>query len=178
MVLSKVPFRSTCGSDGLPQILFKLMSRQLTKPPVLLFRQLLLIGQLPDIWKIATVTPLFKNGSSSDPGNYRPISVTSLCCKIFESAIKKPLMEYFISNDFISFSQHGFLATRSTCTNLIEVLNVWNQNMDKRSDTLVPYIDFAKAFDSVSIPKLLLKLSHLGIGGKLLSCIHSFLSNR
>jgi len=104
MVLSKLPSRSTCGPDGLPQILFKQMACQLTKPLVFLFRQLLQIGELPDIWKIATVTPMFKKGSSSDPGNYRPISVTSVCCKIFESAIKKPLMEYFLSNDFISVS--------------------------------------------------------------------------
>jgi len=83
-------------------------------------------------------------------------------------------MEYFLSNNFISVSQHGFLPTRSTCTNLIEVLNDWTLNMDERSDTLVAYIDFAKAFDSISITKLLLKLSHLGIGGNLLSCIHFF----
>jgi len=121
---------------------------------------------------------LFKKGSSSDPGNYWPISVTSVCCKIFESANKKSLMEYFLSNDFISVSYHGFLPDRSTCTNLIEVLNDWTLNMDIKSDTLIAYIDFAKAFDSVSIPKLLHKLSHLGIGGNLLSCIHSFLSNR
>jgi len=65
-----LPSKSTSGPDGFPQILFKQMAHQLTKPLVLLFRQLLQIGQLPDIWKIATVTPLFKKGSSPDPSNY------------------------------------------------------------------------------------------------------------
>ena len=50
--------------------------------------------------------------------------------------------------------------------------------MDEKNDTLIAYIDFAKAFDRVSIPKLLYKLNQIGIVGSLFSCIRSFLSNR
>jgi len=129
--------KSTSGPDGLPQIILKQMARQLTKPLVLLFWQLLQMGQLPDIWKIATVTPLFKKGSASDPGNYRPIYVTSVCCKVFKSAIKKPFDGILSFQRFYIFFTTWFSThmSRSTCTNLIELLNnikngctIWHLN--------------------------------------------------
>ena len=73
---------------------------------------------------------------------------------------------------------NGFLAKRSTCTNLLETLSDFTKGLDMRSDTLATYIDFAKTFDSVSIPKLMHVLSHIGICGGLFSCIQSFLTNR
>src|ERR1700721_1497227 len=73
-------------------------------------------GNLPNRWKIANVTPIFKKGSPSEPGNYRPISITSICCKLFESGIKTELMHYLLENSLISTSQHAFLSNRSTCT--------------------------------------------------------------
>lgn len=82
------------------------------------------------------------------------------------------------SHKFLSDEQHGFLSRRSTCTNLLESLDDWTLNLDSKSDTIAAYIDFAKAFDSVSIPKLLYKLSHYGVRGNVLSCMKSFLTNR
>ena len=87
-------------------------------------------------------------------------------------------MCYLDEHKLISVSQHGFLSKHSTCTNLLEALCDWSDNLDSRADTLVAYIDFAKAFDSMSIPKLLHKLAHIGLTGCLLSCIASFLSQR
>jgi hypothetical protein len=62
-------------------------------------------------------------------------------------------MRYLNEYKLLSASQHGFLSKHSTCTNLLEVLCDWTGNLDQRADTMVAYIDFAKAFDSVSIPK-------------------------
>jgi len=112
---------------------------------------------------------MFKKGSSSQSCNYRPISLTSVSCKLFESGLKFHLMIFIDKFNLISNSQHGFVTARSTCTNLLETLNDYTLNLDSRADTLAAYIDFSKAFDSMSIPKLLYKPKHIGIAGNVLS---------
>ena len=135
-------------------------------------------GSVPSDWLTATVVPVFKKGAPSKVENYRPISLTCSCCKSFETVIKNSLLEYFRTNKLISPAQHGFLAKHSTCTNLLEALNDWTDGLNSSRDTLVLYVDFARAFDSVSIPKLIHKLNCIGIHGNLLSCIQALLSNR
>ena len=122
--------------------------------------------------------PVFKKGDRSTASNYRPISLTSTCCKLFEAFVRSPLLVFLHTNGLISASQHGFLAKRSTCSNLLEAFNDWTRALNSYSDSLVVIIDFAKAFHSGSFPKLLCKLSSIGVGGKLLSCIKSILTDR
>ena len=121
---------------------------------------------------------IFKKGSSSNPENYRPISLTCISSKLFEACIKQKLMQFLRANNTLSPNQHGFLARHSACTNLLESLDDWSFNLDDKADTIVAFIDFAKAFDKVSIPKLLFKFKCFGIRGNLLNCIRSFLTNR
>ena len=78
----------------------------------------------------------------------------------------------------LSNDQHGFLSKKSTLTNLLEALNDWTSNIEKKLTTFVLSLDFAKAFDSMSRPKLIYKLEHLGIYGNVLSCIKSFLDDQ
>jgi len=166
------------GPDNLPPILFKNLKQALAQPLSMLFNLIHQFGEVPTLWKTAIVVPIFKKGSPSLASNYRPISLTSSCCKLFETSIKSSLLHFASVKGLISSSQHGFLAKRSTCTNLLEALNVWTEALDSFKDTLVIFIDFAKAFDSVSIPKLICKLVSIGVGGNLLSCIKSMLTGR
>jgi len=76
------------------------------------------IGQIPDAWKKAVVTPVYKKGSSSDPANYRPISQTSVFCKLKEIVIAAELGDYLLSRGVITRHQHGFIAIRSTTTKI------------------------------------------------------------
>jgi len=135
-------------------------------------------GCVPSAWKEAVVVPIFKKGASSKPSNYRPISLTNSGCKIFESVILRNLLIFLEANKILSSAQHGFLKNRSTCTNLLESLNDWSGALNKYQETLVLYVDFLKAFDSVSVPKLLFKLKEIGVCGSLLDCITSLLNNR
>ena len=66
----------------------------------------------------------------------------------------------------------------STCTNMLECLNDWSLSHDKKFLTKILYVDFCKAFDSASIPKLLFKLSKYGVFGELYDCIKSFLTSK
>jgi len=135
-------------------------------------------GEVPYQWKQANVVPIFKKGSSAVPKNYRPISLTCVGSKIFESAIKILIVPFLEGKNLISQHQHGFRSKHSTCLNLLESLNDWTQNLDSKLDTFVAHVDFARAFDSVSIPKLIHKLKWAGIEGQLLACISSLLSGR
>ena len=64
-------------------------------------------------WKLANVTPLFKKGDKSNPGNYRPISLTSVVCKLMESILRDKIVEFLEKNNIIRDSQHGFRNRRS-----------------------------------------------------------------
>src|SRR5207245_1993760 len=78
----------------------------------------------------------------------------------------------------ISTSQHGFLSKHSTVTNLMEAVNDWTHSIECNKTVKILYTDFSKAFDLVSVPKLVIKLKSYGIAGNLLSCLKSFLSLR
>ena len=136
------------------------------------------IGKLPTNWKSAIVTPFYKRGVSSDPNNYRPISKTSIFCKLMERVIVHDLNKYLVSSNLLNPNQHGFRQRKSTVTNLLETISYWISGVDNKLPTTAVLFDFRKAFDLVSHKKLLLKLSAYGIGGNLLQLIEDFLSNR
>ena len=85
-----------------------------------LFNKSLLSGVLPDDWKCARVTPLFKQGEASDLNNYRPISVISVIAKVFERIVYDQLYNFLSDEDIISTHQSGFRSLHSTVTALLE----------------------------------------------------------
>ena len=133
---------------------------------------------IPEIWKLATVVPVFKKGSPGDPCNYRPISLTCIACKLMECGIKDALLFFLREHNIINASQHGFMARKSTTTQLLECNLDWNTAISCKNKVDVVYLDFAKAFDSVVHAKLIAKLSCYGISGMVLRWIESFLVKR
>src|SRR5207244_3261590 len=117
-------------------------------------------------------------GISSDPNNCRPISLTSVVCKVFEAVVKNDIIFFLNKYCLISSAQHGFRRKHSTITNLLVAVNDWTSSLGCQRSVKILYVDFAKAFDLVSIPKLLLKLSAFGICGNLFSCLRSLLTAR
>jgi len=95
-----------------------------------------------------------------------------------ESIIHDSMSTFLLTNNLISDHQHGFLKNRSTISNLLSSLRIWLSSLNSGKSTDVIYVDFAKAFDSVSHPKLLHKLASYGIRGRLLSWISAWLSGR
>ena len=95
-----------------------------------------------------------------------------------EHIINVQLIDYLLSNSLITKHQHGFLLKHSTCSNLLETANDWTLALDNHLNIDVIYIDFQKAFNSVSQPKLLSKLTSYNIGGDLFACITAFLDHR
>ena len=166
------------GPDGIhPKILFE-AAEQLAYPFKLLFVKSIESGKIPNQWKIAEVRPIFKKGAKSNPSNYRPVSLTSVVCKIFESFVRDSLYDHFINNNLLSPNQYGFCKGRSCVTQLLNTINYWFYYLDRNVPVDAIYLDFRKAFDTVPHERLLRKLSGYGVRGNLLNWIRDFLSNR
>jgi hypothetical protein len=135
-------------------------------------------GVLPKEWLLATVTPLYKSGDKLDPVNYRPVSLTSISCKVMEEIIVKQLLAHMEDNNLIPEQQHGFIPGRSVVTGLLFSTNTWTKTMDSKQPLDIIYLDFSKAFDKVPHDLLLKKLKSRGINGCLLRWIGAFLANR
>ena len=147
-------------------------------PLTIIFNKSLQEGKVPDDWKIAHVTAIFKKGKHTSPGNYRPVSLTSIICKLLESIIRDRLMEFLDARSLLSEDQHGFRSGRSCVTQLLEIIEIWSSMLDEGGSIDVVYLDFRKAFDSVPHQRLLKKAEAYGIRGKLLLWIESFLTGR
>jgi len=170
--------QSAPGPDGITPKLLQNATDELVKPLKILFEKTLNTGEVPLDWKHANVTPIHKKGPKGEASNYRPASLTSIPCKIFESILKDSLMKHLDSNQLIKPSQHGFTKGKSCTTNLVIFLDKLTAIIDKGIPADVFYLDFAKAFDKVPTQRLLLKLKNKGVDGNVLRWIKNWLTGR
>ena len=73
-----------------------------------IFHKSLSSGVIPDDWKKANITCIFKKGNKQDPGNYRPVSLTSVICKLLERTVREEIVNHLSVNKLLSDSQFGF----------------------------------------------------------------------
>jgi Reverse transcriptase (RNA-dependent DNA polymerase) len=173
--MKKLKNTNSCGPDSLPPVLYKELASVLAEPFSLMFTSFMSVGQMSKAWTHAIVTPLYKSGDASD---YRPITLTCVACKIVDRIIVLDMLDYLRLHKIIDKRRHGFHSRRSTSTNLLESLNDWTPALQDKKSVLVAYIDYAKAFDTVSHAKLLAKLTSYSVSGNLLNWISNFLSHR
>ena len=177
-IKSAKPKLST-GPDGTNTYLIKKLALALAYPLSLLFTLAFATSHFPQQWSLSTTTPLFKGkGSPTKCDNYRGIAKISSLCKIMESIISHQLSHFLESNNILSDSQFGFRPRRSTTGQVLTCLDDWSQSLAAGQSLDVIYIDFQKAFDTCSHPKLLFKLRHHGIAGRLLSWFQVLLTGR
>ena len=174
----KTKCKTSVDPDGYPTILLIELMSVLCVPLSLIFNSFVSVGKLPTSWKSAVVIPLYKKGVSSDLRNYRPISKTSIFCKLLERVVVNDLTKYLVESNLLNSNQHGFRQRKSTVTNLLESLSYCISNLDKKLPTTTIFFDFKKAFDVVPHNILIQKLSAYGIKGNLLKLIIDFLTNR
>ena len=176
--LVKLKSNSAPDPDKLwPRVLQK-MSHVISLPLALIYSKCLYEETVPMHCKVANVTPIFKKGSKAMPGNYRPVSLTCVLCKVMESILRDSIIEHIEKYDLLRQSQHGFMSGKSTLSNLLEYLEELTRLVDEGHAVDIVYVDFAKAFDKVPHMRLIRKCEGLGITGKTLSWIHNWLSGR
>lgn len=176
--LSKLDPHKAPGVDGVhPQVLAK-CHKAFAVPLAALFFKSLREGMIPSGWRLANVTPLHKKGSRLDPGNYRPVSLTSVTCKVMERIIRDTILEHLYANDLVAREQHGFVRKKACVTNLIETMDKITSSLAYKRWIDLIFLDFAKAFDKVPHRRLVMKMEAYGIKGQLLLWLSDFLKHR
>ena len=135
-------------------------------------------GCLSAEWKNANLVPIFKKKDRSCPLNYRPVSLTSICCKLLKHIICSNIFDHLQKYNVLCNQQYGFCAGHSCETQLITTVNdlAYYLNTGVQTDLLL--LDFKKAFDKVPHYRLCCKLSHYRIRGTTLSWMRNFLADR
>ena len=107
-------------------------TNQMATPLKMIFTRSIHEGQLPPSWKEANVTPVYTKGKRHIPGNYRPVSLTSMAGKWMERLIRDSIMTHMTEHDLISPKQHGFIQGRSCVTQLLDVGPYWTHGRSSR----------------------------------------------
>ena len=166
------------GPDGVTPRILKELDDELAPSFALLYQSSLNSGSVPQDWRSANVTPIFKKGERYRPENYRPISLTSVPCKVLEHIVVHTVMEYAETHGIIKEEQHGFRKRRSCESQLLGLVDELSECLASGKQTDILVMDFAKAFDKVCHALLLHKLSHFGITGSVNNWIRGFLNDR
>ena len=166
------------GPDEIHPMMVKELVDYITIPLLTIMKKSLMTGNLPDDWKLTDVSPIFNKGAKYLAENYRPISLTSISCRILEKIMKNKIMNHLIQKKLLSSKQHGFVNGRSTVTQLLNYLDRATEVIVEGKVVDIIYFDFAKAFDTVLHRRLLHKLESYGIKNETLAWIRSFLTNR
>ena len=132
---------------------------------------------VPFEWKEVNIILLFKEGLRNKSENFRPVSLTSVICKLLERLIKDHMVDFLGRHKLLNPSGQGFLKAKSCLTNMLCFLEEITKWIDKVSPVDIIYLDFQKASDKVPHQRLLLK-SLYGIGDGIIDWIEQWLTDR
>ena len=166
------------GPDGIPTQILKLCRAEIAPILQVIFTQSFTTNNLPTDWLTANVVPVHKKGNRNSANNYRPISLTSTCCKVMEHIVFHSIMNHVDQNNILNNCQHGFRPKYSCQSQLVMLTEEILKVMDQQKQIDLILLDFSKAFDSVPHKRLLQKLSHYGIQGDLHQWIKAWLTQR
>ena len=180
-LLQQINPSKASGPDNIPARFLKDFSTDIAPILQVIFNRSLHTGELPTSWLSANVAAVFKKGERCKASNYRPVSLTCITCKILEHIVVSNIMKHLEKHKAlvdVQQLQHGFRKGRSCETQLIHFIEELARDAQGGGQTDAIVMDFSKAFDKVSHPRLLYKLKGFGIDGQVHAWIKNFLVHR
>ena len=177
-LLKAIDVSKATGLDKIPNRLLKIATQAVAPSLTGIFNQALVADIFPSDWKMAKVSPIFKNGFKSDLNNYRPMSVIPTVAKIFEKIIYDQLYQYLNDNGLLNSGQSGLRSLHSTLFALLETSNNWCVSIDRGLLNGVIFIDLRNALDTIDHGIILKKLTNYGVDQDALTWFKSYLTNR
>jgi len=174
--LTKLNAHKATGPDCIPTAILREAADELAPVVSKLYQHSLNTGTVPKDWRDALIVPVFKKGEKHQPSNYRPVSLTSVVCKVLEHVVYSSVMRFYDQHHILTEAQHGFRARRSCESQLLWTIQTIAGRLQGKGQVDIILLDFAKAFDKVPYQRLLHKLHYYGVRGKTLSWIQAFLT--
>ena len=172
LAVRKLKLKKAAGPDGLAGEFFK--GFEIIIPFFVKFFNVLFDkGVYPEKWTESIILPLFKKGDVNAPGNYRGISLSDICSKIFGSIINRRLQTWVEENNVTGEYQAGFKKGYSTVDHMFTLMACVQKQLTLHRKLYVAFIDFQKCFDSINRNLLWPVLLKNGVKGKLFGCIRS-----
>ena len=178
--IRSLPNKTSTGPDRISYRLLKEAGPNVVGPLTTLYNYSLRTQQIPEEWKMAVVSPIFKGGhrDRDKPSNYRPISLTSCVARLMEKLLNAQILRYLENHSLLYQHQSGFLPGHSTVTQLCFFVHQWQMAADRGDHVQATFLHLSKAYDRVSIPGLLFKWSCLGFSYSALQWLSTFLTKR
>ncbi|XP_077976386.1 uncharacterized protein LOC144432146 [Styela clava] len=177
-IIREMKPKPSFGIDGIPFKILKYIPEHITDILAYIFNLSLSTGLFIESFKTSKVLPLFKKGSVSDLGNYRPISLLPSFSKILEKIMYSRMSNYFETNNVFHSHQFGFRKQHSTAMAANVLVHKLTKAFEGKQHAIGIFLDISKAFDTIDHSILSSKLYHYGIRGVPFNWIRSYLQDR
>ena len=170
---------TSVGPDGVHYDFFRNISLSSKSKLLRCFNSAWTSGKYPEDWLSSYIIPILKKGKpKTDISSYRPITLTSCACKLFEKMVNVRLRFYLEHNNLLDPHQSGFRKGRSTADNVFRLTDSIQRGFAKKSQTVAVFLDLSKAYDRVNIDAMLHKIYAIGIRGNMSVFLKFFLQPR
>ena len=164
--------------DGLSNKTIKMGVDCLTHPITFLINECFKQSKFPNIFRLFKVIALYKKGDPCDPKNFRPIALLNPISKVLEKEILRQMESHMVSNNLWNDSMYAYRNHFNTINSMIDMVEIWTQNIDAHKQNITMFLDMSSAFDCVSRLTLEHKMSIYNFSQETINLVDSYLNYR